>query len=70
MYFYGEGKRSNYNMYHYVENKGELVHDAKVQEPLCNDESLQNYHDNGYEYEETTRGIRKVGCRLPLCVWY
>ena len=40
-------KKEQICIYHYIKNKSELVDDAKVQEPLCDDESLQNYHDDG-----------------------
>ena len=49
-----------------MEDQRELVHDAKVEEPLRNDHPLQNHHHDGNEDEEPTSTPGETCSVLPL----
>lgn len=49
-----------HSTHHNMKNSDELVHDAEIQEPQCDNDPLQKHHHYSEKDEETTCSISTV----------
>ena len=52
-----------------MKDESETIHNSKIEESLCNDDSLQKHNHEGNKDKKTTCTSSKTCCLLPITVY-